>query len=76
MCYANCSVLGLHSNLCIVLNKWILLKKALTSFKESFLPWGKTKKRTGLSLGETGYYHIQATKPDTVGMQCIYIIQL
>ncbi|KYN03166.1 PREDICTED: juvenile hormone epoxide hydrolase 2-like [Cyphomyrmex costatus] len=60
-------VLGLHSNLCIVINKWILLKKALNLF--SPLLWKKTKKRTGFSLlGETGYYHIQATKPDTVGV--------
>ncbi|XP_018339720.1 PREDICTED: juvenile hormone epoxide hydrolase 2-like isoform X2 [Trachymyrmex septentrionalis] len=62
-------VLGLHSNLCLVLNKWILLKKALTILKEWLLPWEKTKKGTGLLiLGEFGYLHIQATKPDTVGV--------
>ncbi|KAL0117446.1 hypothetical protein PUN28_010347 [Cardiocondyla obscurior] len=58
-------VLGMHSNLCLALNKWTLLKKAFSSF----LPWTKTKKGPSFSLfGETGYYHIQATKPDTVGV--------
>ncbi|KYM76127.1 UPF0663 transmembrane protein C17orf28 like protein [Atta colombica] len=62
-------VLGLHSNLCLVLNKWTILKKALTLLKKSFLSWEKTKKKTGFSiLGEFGYFYIQATKPDTVGV--------
>ncbi|XP_071645539.1 juvenile hormone epoxide hydrolase 2-like [Temnothorax longispinosus] len=61
-------VLGMHSNLCKVLNKWTLLKSAL-SYLPSFLPWAKTKKAPGFGLlAETGYYHIQATKPDTVGV--------
>lgn len=61
-------VLGMHSNLCTVLSKWILLKNALNF--SSFLPWAKSKKKSpGFSLlAETGYFHIQATKPDTVGV--------
>lgn len=72
-CYANCSVLGMHSNLCLVFDKRTLLKSILLSF----LSWKKTKKTLSFSLlGETGYYHIQATKPDTVGTRHIYIIQI
>ncbi|TGZ54250.1 Epoxide hydrolase [Temnothorax longispinosus] len=63
-------VLGMHSNLCLVLNKWNFLKSALRL--SSFLPWAKTKKAVGFDgfglLAETGYFHIQATKPDTVGV--------
>ncbi|XP_011882985.1 PREDICTED: juvenile hormone epoxide hydrolase 2-like [Vollenhovia emeryi] len=59
-------VLGMHSNLCLVFNKWALLKIAL-GFLPS-LPWAKKKKGSGSFLGESGYYHIQATKPDTVGV--------
>ncbi|XP_011706708.1 PREDICTED: juvenile hormone epoxide hydrolase 2-like, partial [Wasmannia auropunctata] len=60
----------MHSNFCLVFSRWALLKKALKSFS-SFLPWVKKTKKKGLIgqyLAETGYYHIQATKPDTVGV--------
>ncbi|XP_011688640.1 PREDICTED: juvenile hormone epoxide hydrolase 1-like [Wasmannia auropunctata] len=63
-------VLGMHSNLCLILSKWALLKNALKSFS-SFLPCANKTKRKGFIgqfLAETGYYHIQATKPDTVGV--------
>ncbi|XP_012538919.1 juvenile hormone epoxide hydrolase 2 [Monomorium pharaonis] len=65
-------VLGMHSNFCITLTKWTLLKNILNL--SSFLPWMNTKKtkKIGSSFSsfllETGYYHIQATKPDTVGV--------
>ncbi|KAL6258665.1 hypothetical protein P5V15_010618 [Pogonomyrmex californicus] len=61
-------VLGMHSNLCLVLSKWVLLKKMLFNNFSSLLPWRKTKKEKFLTLTETGYFHIQATKPDTVGV--------
>jgi len=58
-------VLGMHSNLCTILSKWKLMKNIVSSF----LSWTKTRKGgVSLFLGETGYYHIQATKPDTVGV--------
>jgi len=62
----------MHSNLCLVLNKWVLLKKALKEVS-FFLPWAKKSSRISL-LGDFGYYHIQATRPDTIGIGRIYII--
>jgi len=70
--YLNCSVLGMHSNFCIILNKWALLKEALKEVS-FFLLWTKKAPRISL-LGDSGYYHIQATRPDTIGTGCIYII--
>jgi len=64
--------LGMHSNLCIVLNKWALLKIILKEVA-FILSWTKESPRMSL-LRDSGYYHIQATRPDTIGIGHIYII--
>lgn len=67
-------VLGMHSNMCVILTKSILIKQALCEHLSSLLPWTKktnTRKQMfsmKIILLETGYFHIQATKPDTIGV--------
>lgn len=68
-------VLGMHSNLCITYGKWALLKEILYSYLPSCLsPSGNFERRMSPKkelfafLTETGYFHIQATKPDTIGV--------
>ncbi|XP_029675340.1 juvenile hormone epoxide hydrolase 2-like [Formica exsecta] len=66
-------VLGMHSNMCSVMKRQVLMKQMLYGYLSSFLPWTKkTGKSQAFSyksfLVETGYFHIQATKPDTVGV--------
>uniref|UniRef100_A0ABD2WK85 Epoxide hydrolase N-terminal domain-containing protein n=1 Tax=Trichogramma kaykai TaxID=54128 RepID=A0ABD2WK85_9HYME len=68
-------VIGLHSNFCAVMRPWTFLKTYLASFAPSLFfteyeisklyPMGA--KYANL-LEESGYFHIQATKPDTVGV--------
>ncbi|XP_025831993.1 juvenile hormone epoxide hydrolase 2 [Agrilus planipennis] len=70
------NVLGLHINMCISLMSVTLWKIILGSFWPSIVGISKedqSKMMYPLSrifkslLAETGYYHIQATKPDTIG---------
>ncbi|XP_011495330.1 PREDICTED: juvenile hormone epoxide hydrolase 2-like [Ceratosolen solmsi marchali] len=67
-------MLGMHLNLCMVLNPWTLAKTAIYSL----IPWLMLDEERYLSsplgyqiqtlIAETGYYHMQATKPDTLGI--------
>ncbi|XP_072746900.1 juvenile hormone epoxide hydrolase 2-like [Anoplolepis gracilipes] len=66
-------VLGMHSNMCLVTRIKSLIKQALYNRLFSFLPSIKKSKKSRMFEGksfllETGYFHIQATKPDTVGV--------
>ncbi|XP_015599931.1 juvenile hormone epoxide hydrolase 2 [Cephus cinctus] len=68
-------VLGLHSNMCIVLSPWNMLKMILYSYFPSLLLSAEDYHRMYplstrflRNLEETGYFHIQSTKPDTVGV--------
>ncbi|KAL6426993.1 hypothetical protein ACFW04_009295 [Cataglyphis niger] len=66
-------VLGMHSNMCLIVKNWVLMKQMLYEYFSSLLPWvKKTGKSRAFSyknfLVETGYFHIQATKPDTIGV--------
>ncbi|KAH0535869.1 hypothetical protein KQX54_019788 [Cotesia glomerata] len=68
-------VLGIHSNFCGVLGFKTTLKTFLYSFfpslllpKEDHHLLYPMKKHFFSKLLETGYLHIQATKPDTVGI--------
>ncbi|CAH1160265.1 unnamed protein product [Phaedon cochleariae] len=71
-------VLGFHSNMCVVNTPQAYLKYFLNSFLPS-LPWWYVKpdhydrvypmgEHFMLRLRETGYLHLQATKPDTLGV--------
>ncbi|GAB0093636.1 Epoxide hydrolase [Sergentomyia squamirostris] len=68
------NVIGYHSNLCVILTARSSIKMLIGSIYPSyFIPeeyinwyyplWPSIK----FSLEETGYLHIQATKPDTIG---------
>ncbi|CAL1689410.1 unnamed protein product [Lasius platythorax] len=70
-------VMGMHSNMCSIMRNKALMKQALYEYLSSFLPWAKKTRQTDHQrrafshksiLLETGYFHIQATKPDTVGV--------
>nr|QHB21919.1 juvenile hormone epoxide hydrolase 1 [Colaphellus bowringi] len=71
------SVLGFHSNMCIVATPLSYLKTFLSSFYPSFSWWYvrpehydrvfPAKEHFYKKLRETGYLHLQATKPDTIG---------
>ncbi|XP_014484117.1 PREDICTED: uncharacterized protein LOC106749308 [Dinoponera quadriceps] len=68
-------VLGMHSNLCSVINIWSLLKELFYYYLPSSLsPSGDFYQGISLNqqliafLQETGYFHIQATKVDTIGV--------
>lgn len=74
-------ILGLHSNMCAISTLKSNLKLLLYSFyptliiKKEYVDRvypliGKFIER----LGETGYMHIQATKPDTVGWKFFILI--
>ncbi|XP_043463106.1 juvenile hormone epoxide hydrolase 1-like [Leptopilina heterotoma] len=68
-------VLGMHSNMCVVSSAWSTVKTYFFSFFPSLLlpeedhhlmyPMGEHWSR---KIEETGYLHIQATKPDTLGV--------
>ncbi|XP_029155825.1 juvenile hormone epoxide hydrolase 1-like [Nylanderia fulva] len=72
------NVLGMHSNMCSVMRNEVIVKQAICQYLFSFLPWTKKPRQTEKTsrkkfslkryLSETGYFHIQATKPDTVGV--------
>ncbi|XP_032670380.1 juvenile hormone epoxide hydrolase 2-like [Odontomachus brunneus] len=68
-------VLGLHSNFCTTISIWSTMKQAIYRFLPSWIsPLGDWKPRKTMKqelifmLAESGYFHIQATKPDTVGV--------
>jgi len=69
------NVLGLHSNMCLINTLTSFLKVLLGSLYPSLIIEKKyehqmyplSEKYAGL-LEESGYFHIQATKPDTVGV--------
>ncbi|XP_075228516.1 juvenile hormone epoxide hydrolase 1-like [Lycorma delicatula] len=69
------AILGLHSNLCFVNTFNSNLKYILGSFWPSLIASENEvnkmyplQKHYGFLLEESGYFHIQATKPDTVGV--------
>lgn len=69
------NVIGLHSNMCSVSGLKVLLKLFITSIHPPlFMPQESVHKvfpvftRLSFLLEESGYFHIQATKPDTVGV--------
>lgn len=71
------NVIGYHSNLCISsqTSPLVLLKSIVASFYTSaFIPDEYTDliypvgEKFKFTLEESGYFHIQATKPDTIGM--------
>lgn len=71
------NLLGLHSNMCFISSGTSLIKYILGSFYPSaFAPPGFLERTYPMSktlsklLEESGYFHIQATKPDTVGKNC------
>nr|CAH7739746.1 unnamed protein product [Callosobruchus chinensis] len=69
------NVLGFHSNFCVVFTPMSYIKHLISAISPSF-PWYvrpdhydrvfPIKEKTGYKLRETGYLHIQATKPDTI----------
>ncbi|EFN83233.1 juvenile hormone epoxide hydrolase 2 [Harpegnathos saltator] len=68
-------VLGMHSNMCTIMNLWSMLKETFYSYLPSSIsPFGDFKPRLSpkdqliFTLRESGYFHIQATKPDTIGV--------
>ncbi|XP_017471750.1 PREDICTED: juvenile hormone epoxide hydrolase 2 [Rhagoletis zephyria] len=68
------NVLGYHSNLCAVFTERSLVKGFINAvksnifgahgFEANFLPHWEPIKHL---IEESGYYHLQATKPDTIG---------
>ncbi|XP_055949754.1 epoxide hydrolase 1-like [Argiope bruennichi] len=65
---------GLHVNMYFFMPRpWELFKGALIALfpflvrKEEYLTTFPLKKKIGMLLEEGGYFHIQATKPDTLG---------
>lgn len=66
------NILGYHSNLCTVFTGKSVMKGILNAVKPNFFfphgfemfPQWDVMKRL---IEETGYYHLQATKPDTIG---------
>lgn len=67
-------VAGIHLNLCTSMMRKTVITQWLMSFypslflEERFIPrMYPLKKFFSWALRETGYFHIQATKPDTVG---------
>ncbi|XP_033222724.1 juvenile hormone epoxide hydrolase 2-like [Belonocnema kinseyi] len=68
-------ILGIHSNMCLLMAPWNFVKTFLFSYFPSFImPQENVHLTYPLSkhwlfkLEESGYFHIQATKPDTVGV--------
>ncbi|CAH2000394.1 unnamed protein product [Acanthoscelides obtectus] len=71
------SVLGFHSNFCVVMTPTSYIKHLVSAISPSF-PWYvrpdhydrvfPIKEKIGSRLRETGYLHIQATRPDTLGV--------
>lgn len=68
------NILGIHLNLCINWSKSSLLLRLIGAFvpslvveKEHYELLYPLRKHLTVLLQESGYFHIQATKPDTVG---------
>ncbi|KAJ8708736.1 hypothetical protein PYW08_010118 [Mythimna loreyi] len=69
-------ILGYHTNMPLVtVNTWVSIYTMLGSLWPNFIVEPDLKdrmypltKHLGKIVEETGYYHIQATKPDTVGV--------
>ena len=67
------SVMGIHSNMCVVMQPWTWIKMWVYSFMPSLLPEDEQKLMfpiTGMLsqlLQGMGFVHLQATKPDTLG---------
>lgn len=76
------NVIGVHSNMCAVNSLTQFVKTYVGSFFPSLVGIPKDQEgylypmseKFSFIVLETGYLHIQATKPDTVGM--LYIIQI
>lgn len=67
-------VMGFHSNMCFTMEPIPNLKMILGSFYPSLIVEEKFEERIypltrmySRLLEETGYFHLQATKPDTIG---------
>ncbi|KAK9882413.1 hypothetical protein WA026_020935 [Henosepilachna vigintioctopunctata] len=68
------NIIGMHSNMCSNMSPKSILKRMLYSFQPSLIvdkkyehlvfPFSTVFSKT---LEETGYMHLQATKPDTIG---------
>lgn len=75
------NIIGFHSNLCnlrtpLAMMKLLVASVYPTAFLEPqhvewFFPVGKKFKSF---IRETGYFHLQATKPDTIGKICILLM--
>ncbi|KAG7202385.1 hypothetical protein KM043_018702 [Ampulex compressa] len=68
-------VLGVHSNMCVVSMKeklfWILLGAYIPSLvieKEHYSKMYPLSHHASVLLEESGYMHLQASKPDTIGI--------
>ncbi|XP_061387768.1 juvenile hormone epoxide hydrolase 2 [Musca vetustissima] len=69
------NVLGYHSNMCVMQTPLAIMKSIVASiWPEKFLPSRffhdhhfPLSEKLKFYLEESGYFHIQATKPDTVG---------
>lgn len=69
------NVLGYHSNMCVMQTPLAIMKSIVASFMpEKFLPSRffhdhhfPLSEKLKFYLEESGYFHIQATKPDTIG---------
>lgn len=76
-------VLGMHSNWCFVFSPLQLAKTVLGYYYPSLvgIPENQEKymyplsKKISFLLEESGYFHIQATKPDTVG-KCLNVLHI
>ncbi|XP_004536459.1 juvenile hormone epoxide hydrolase 1 [Ceratitis capitata] len=70
------NVIGYHSNMCLLYTPLSMIKSYIASFMpERFLPQRffaehhfPLKDKFKLLLVESGYFHLQATKPDTIGI--------
>lgn len=69
------NVLGYHSNMCFYHTPLSMIKGFIASFVPSYFIDTKYEdfvfplmEKYKFLLGESGYFHLQATKPDTIGM--------
>nr|AEN03031.1 juvenile hormone epoxide hydrolase [Bactrocera minax] len=70
------NVLGFHSNMCVLITPLDSIKSYIASWMpERFIPAPffynhhfPLKDKYKFMIVETGYFHIQATKPDTIGI--------
>jgi len=70
------NVLGYHSNMCTAMTTYGAIKQAIAGLwpsyfieEEKYIEWAYPSGPKNLQLlQESGYMHIQATKPDTVGI--------